>query len=130
MRHITYDKQAVLSDLDKGELSTRDIADKHGITLGNVYTIRTVARRRGELAGSAGMTKRLKDELSVLTPAIRERIKDLRERDFISSEITLILQDEGLKINLEEVNKVMARTAYDPHAQEKARQKAFREGRG
>lgn len=97
-------------------MSPTEMADKYGISLGNVYTIKATAKRTGVVtrSGRSVSGARIENENSVFTAGIRDRIKDMREQDYTSSEITQILNEEGMKVSLQDVNKVMARAAYDP----------------
>lgn len=113
MRYPPYDKQAVLNDIAEQKLSPMEISEKYGITVGNVYTIKASARRHGILnsRGLKTIDMRLADEARVLDIGLRERIKDMREMDLTSTEITDLLRKEGLQIDKEDVVKVMARGA-------------------
>lgn len=116
-----YDKQAVLNDIAENKLRPEEIAEKHGITVGNLYNIKAVAKRRGILnsRGLKTIDGRLEDEASVFTPEIRERIKDLRDHPnaYTSTEISKLLNAEGIHATPEDVMKVMARGAnkYSEH---------------
>ena len=117
MRRTHYDKQDVINDLAAAVLKPREIADKFGISIENVYTIRSVAKRRGILnsRGYKTVPERLKDERAVFTAEIRSLIKDLRDLEYTSSEIVPILQRNGIDCTKEDVNKVMARGATGDH---------------
>lgn len=110
MRRTSYDKQAVIDDLAERKLTPQEIADKHDITIGNVYNIKAVAKREGLLnsRGFHSLTERARAESAVLTPELRERIKDLREdpAGYTSTEIANML---GL--DREDVIKVSARSS-------------------
>lgn len=113
MRHATYDKQAVINDIADQKISPAEISLKYGITTGNVYTIKAAAVRAGIInsRGYKTIDERMKDEKSVLTPKIRERIKNLRDEDMTTTEITIIFNKEGMKVDRNDVEKVMARGA-------------------
>lgn len=117
MRRTHYEKQDVINDLAAAVLSPRDIAEKYNISLDNVYTIRSVAKRSGILnsRGYKTVPERLKDERAVFTPEIRSLIKDLRDLEYTSSEIVPILQRNGIECDRNDVNKVMARGATGDH---------------
>lgn len=88
-----------------------EIAEKYGITISNVYTIKASARRNG-LINSRGyktIDARLEDEARILDIGLRERIKDMREMDLTSTEIADLLRKEGVQVSREDVMKVMAR---------------------
>lgn len=118
-----YDKQAVIDALAAGKLAPRQIAESFGLTLGNVYTIKSAAQRAGLInsRGHKTLEDRIKDEEGVFTPEIRKRIKDLREKDLTSSDIREILWREGIASTLEDVNKVMARGSTEGYYILKAR---------
>ena len=117
MRRTHYDKQDVINDLADGKLKPREIADKYGISVDNVWTIRSVARKKGLLnsRGYKTVPERLKDERSVFTAEIRSLIKDLRDLEYTSSEIVPILRRNGIDCTKDDVNKVMARGATGDH---------------
>lgn len=105
-RVLNYDKEAVIQDLAAGVLSAGDIAIKYGISTGNVYTIRAVAKRKGILNSRGLKTTKMReeDEASVFNPEIRERIKDMRDQDLTTTEIC-----KALNLLYEDVAKVMSR---------------------
>lgn len=108
MRRTTYDKQAVIADIAEKKMTPAEIADKWGLSIGNVYTIKAAAVRAGEVRsdGFKSIDERMQEEKSVLTPDLREHIKDMREQDLTTTEIARILNiDRAL------VEKVMARGA-------------------
>lgn len=114
MQRSKYDKDAVILDLAKKELKPDAIAEKYGITIGNVYKIRSAACKAGIIMNSRGeksIGERVRDENSVFTPELRERIKDMREEDLTSTEISLKLISEGIDASLAQVQMVMARGA-------------------
>lgn len=115
MRRNPYDKQAVIADLTQKKLKPEEIGRKHGISTASVYTIRSAAKRAGLInsRGEKSIGERVKDESSVFTPALRERIKDMRENDLTSTEISLKLISEGIDAPLQKVIMVMARGASD-----------------
>lgn len=117
MRSTHYEKQDVINDLAAAVLKPREIADKYGISIENVYTIRSVAKRRGVLnsRGYKTVPERLKDERAVFTPEIRSLIKDLRDLEYTSSEIVPILKRNGIECTRDDVNKVMARGSTGEH---------------
>lgn len=92
-----------------------DVAEKHGLTVGNVYAIKGAAQRAGIInsRGDKSIGERMKDENGVFTPALRERIKDLREKELTSTEISTLLHKEGIDAPVEKVRLVMARAASD-----------------
>lgn len=105
-RVLNYDKEAVIQDLAAGVLSAGDIAIKYGISTGNVYTIRAVAKRKGILNSRGLKTTKMReeDEASVFNPEIRERIKDMRDQNLTTTEIC-----KALNLLYEDVAKVMSR---------------------
>ncbi len=117
MRHTTYDKEAVIADIAARKIKPAAIAEKYGITVGNVYTIKAAAKRAGmiDARGLVPISERSRGEDSVLTPALRERIKDMRADEshaYTTSEITIILYKEGyIDISRSDVEKVMARSS-------------------
>ena len=117
MARPSYDKQAVLDDI-AANMPAQEISEKHGITVGNVYNIKAVARRRGLLdsSGYRTLADRQRDEETVFTPELRERIKDLRDDPmaYTSTEIARMLTEEGIPATRDDVAKVMARGA-DAH---------------
>lgn len=115
MPTTSYDKQAVINDIAENKLRPEDIAIKHGITVGNVYSIKSIAKRKGILnsRGYKTVTERMREEQSVLTQELRDRIKALREEDLTTTEITGILNGEGLPIDRCDVEKVMARAVNE-----------------
>ncbi len=115
MPRTPYDKQAVIKDIAEKTLTSTEISEKYGITIGNVYTIKAAAVRAGIInsRGSKTVAERLKDEESVLTPELREKIKDMRARDLTTTEITNLLKQQGIKAEWEEVADVMGRGVND-----------------
>lgn len=115
VRRIPYDKDAVIADLAAKVLKPAQIADKHGLTIGNLYAIKGAAQRAGIInsRGMKSIAERLKDESAVFTPALRERIKIMREADLTSTEISRALELEGITAPIADVQKVMARGASD-----------------
>lgn len=105
----------MIIDLAEKNLKPAAIAEKYGITIGNVYTIRSAARRAGIInsRGYKSIGERVKDESSVFTPELRERIKDMRDEELTSTEISLKLMSEGIDAPLDMVHMVMARGASD-----------------
>lgn len=105
----------MIEDLAAKILRPAEIAEKHGITIGNVYTIRSGARKAGIInsRGYKSIGERVKDESTVFTPGLREHIKDLREKDLTSTEISALLTGQGIEAPLEKVQMVMARGASD-----------------
>jgi len=114
VRRIKYDKDAVIADL-AAKMKPADVAEKHGLTIGNVYAIKGAAQRAGIInsRGDKSIGERLKDESSVFTPELRERIKDLREQELTSTEISILLTKEGIEAPVEKVRLVMARAASE-----------------
>lgn len=127
MARSKYNRDDVIKDLAAGKLKPSEVADKHGLTVSNVYAIRSAARREGILnsRGYATVTERALIEGKTLNAALRERIKDMRQHDLMTSEIVKILNDEGIKVTFDQVAKVMSRAAqsYRPpstqHLQDK-----------
>jgi transposase len=109
VRRAPYDKQAVIADIAEQKLTPSEIADKYGITVGNVYTIKSAARR----GRTNTLSARLKEEARVFTPEIREYIKDLREKDLTTTEIVRKLARKGLSASFDDVLKVMSRPAIE-----------------
>lgn len=104
----------MIADL-AARMKPADVAEKYGLTKGNVYAIRQAARKAGVInsRGEKSISERVRDESSVFTPALRERIKDLREQELTSTEIATLLQKEGISASIEQVRMVMARGASD-----------------
>lgn len=115
VKRIPYDKDAVIQDLAKRDLRPAQIAEKYGIAVGNVYTIRSAARRAGIInsRGEKSIGERVRNENSVFTPALRERIKRMREEELTSTEISQKLTAEGIDAPYSKVCLVMARAASD-----------------
>lgn len=113
MRRTPYDKQAVITDIAEKKLSPSEIADKYGISIGNVYTIKAASIRAGLInsRGYKSIHQRVKDEKAVFTPAIRERIKNMRDKDLTTTEIHAALAKEIPGVKREDIEKVMARGA-------------------
>lgn len=113
MVRANYNKDDVIKDLATGEMKPSEIAFKHGTTVSAIYAIRSAARREGILnsRGSRTMSERVREESTVLTPELRERVKDMRDQDLTSSEITRILKSEGIVVTFDQVCKIMSRGA-------------------
>lgn len=130
MHRTTYDKKAVITDIAEKKLTPEEIADKYGISVGNVYTIKSAAIRAGIIVSKfyKNIDERIRDEKSVFDAPMRERIKDLREKDFTTTEITNLLIAKGIPVKREDVEKVMARGA-NVHANSKEQKRRHRIGR-
>lgn len=115
MNSTRYNKQDVINDLTEKKLTPQEIAEKHGISVGNVYTIKAVAVKSGAInsRGTKSIQERLRDEETVFTPEMREHIKDLREDAMTTSEITNLLKASGTEATFDDVAKVMSRSSSD-----------------
>lgn len=115
MRRTAYDKQAVILDIIQKLLCPAEISEKYGITINNVYLIKAAAVRAGIVSsrGHKNIEERMHDENSVFTPELREKIKDMREQDLTTTEITNLLIQKGIQVRREDVEKVMARGANE-----------------
>lgn len=112
MRRTAYDKQAVTLDIIQKILNPAEIAEKYGITINNVYLIKAGAVRAGLISskGIKSIAEQIEEEKTV-PYEIREKVKDLREKDMTTTEITTLLNKKGILVSWEEVSKVMNRSS-------------------
>lgn len=109
LRNLSYDKSLVLQDLAAGELKPVAIAAKHEISVGNVYAIKAQAVKAGVFpAKRRKWAARKFEDTTVFTPELRERIKDLREQEFTTSEIAVILEC-SIQLPYEEARELVSR---------------------
>lgn len=101
----TYDRDEMIRDIGVG-ISRAEIAKKYGVSTVTVGNVRKRAIEDGLLTtrGTLPSADKQKQEEEVLTPELREEIKDLRERGMTTSEIA-----RDLDLDPEDVALVMSR---------------------